>query len=139
MKRMILLICFLIIPVYIFSQVLFLYGGTDHKVFLGCLNSNKYDSDSIWNKHGTYGSKYSADSIWNKYGTYGSKYNSLSPWNRYSSDPPVVVDKYGKFYGYFTSNKYLTNRTNIKWLLWILDNYEIIVEDTELAYEELFP
>ena len=87
---------------------LLLFGGYGHDDFLGCYDCSKYDSDSICNKYGTYGSKYSSDSIWNKYGTYGSKYSSSIPWNKYSSgnDVPVLVDRSGNFYGYFTINCY---------------------------------
>ena len=85
---------------------LLLFGGNSHDDFLGCFDCSKYDSDSICNKYGTYGSKYNSDSIWNKYGTYGSKYSTSSPWNKYSSgnDVPVLVDRSGNFYGYFTIN-----------------------------------
>lgn len=110
------------------EPVLLLLGGENHDKFLGCLNCSKYDLSSVWNKYGEYGSKYNSDSIWNKYGTYGSKYNSLSPWNKYSSDGPVVVDPDGNFYGYFTLNKY-NNQTKIKWLVWILENHEYVMEN----------
>ena len=46
------------------------------------------------------------------YGTYGSSYNSDSPWNAYGSNPPVVVDKSGNFYGYFTVNRYKDKRAD---------------------------
>ena len=82
------------------AQTLLIYGGSDHDVFLGKLNADCYDSESIWNEYGTYGSKYSSKSIWNEYGTYGSEYSSYSPWNEYASTPPVVVDSRGNFYGY---------------------------------------
>ena len=87
---------------------LLLFGGNSQDDFLGCYDCSKYESDSICNKYGTYGSKYSSESIWNKYGTYGSKYSSSSPWNKYSSgdDVPVLVDRRGNFYGYFTINCY---------------------------------
>ena len=42
--------------------------------FLGMLSSNKYQSDSVINKYGSYGSKYSSTSIFNQYGQYGSRY-----------------------------------------------------------------
>lgn len=35
--------------------------------FLGMLSSNKYQSDSVKNKYGSYGSKYSSTSIFNQY------------------------------------------------------------------------
>ena len=36
--------------------------------FLGMLSSNKYQSDSVMNEYGSYGSKYSSTSIFNQYG-----------------------------------------------------------------------
>ncbi len=70
---------------FAFSQsvTINLYSN-DGKEFLGCFSCGKYDSNSIWNKYGTYGSKYSAVSIWNKYGTYGGKYSNKSPCNKYA-------------------------------------------------------
>lgn len=90
------------------SAELLLFGGRGHDVFLGCFDCSRYDSGSICNKYGDHGSKYNSDSIWNKYGDYGSKYNSSSPWNKYSTDNsvPVLVDRDGNFYGYFTINKF---------------------------------
>ena len=60
--------------------------------FLGNVNDNQYESDSIANRYGTYGSRYNALSIWNRYGTYGSSYNVLSPWSAYSSTPPCIYE-----------------------------------------------
>ena len=57
------------------SFPLHLYSN-DGRVYLGKLVTNKYDTDSIWNEYGTYGSQYSSNSIWNEYGTYGSAYSS---------------------------------------------------------------
>ena len=93
------------------SAELLLFGGPNHEIFLGCLTCSKYNSDSVCNRYGTYGSRYNANSIWNKYGTFGSRYNSSSPWNRYSSadSVPAVIDRNGNFYGYFTINSYRSN------------------------------
>jgi len=96
------------------TPALLLFGDNDHKTFLGCLNCSKYDSGSVCNKYGDQGSKYNSDSIWNPYGDFGSKYSSDSPWNRYSSSGPVIVDNSGQFYGRFTANKYVSDRTQIK-------------------------
>ncbi len=46
--------------------------------YLGNLNANRYDPDSVSNPYGRYGSPYSADSINNRYGRYGSPYSSES-------------------------------------------------------------
>jgi hypothetical protein len=110
------------------QQALLLFGGNDHGHFLGCLNCGQYDSGSVWNAYGTYGSPYNSDSIWNRYGSWGSPYNSDSPWNKYSSSAPVIVDKDGNFYGYFSANPYHNKRTTIKWLVWLLDNYDYVIE-----------
>jgi hypothetical protein len=59
--------------------------------YLGRLNSNRYDPESVANPYGTYGSPYSSESINNPYSQYGSPYSSLSPNNPYTTTPPVVV------------------------------------------------
>ena len=59
--------------------------------YLGKLNSNQYDPESVSNPYGQYGSEYSPNSINNPYGTYGSEYSPQSPTNPYSATPPVVV------------------------------------------------
>jgi hypothetical protein len=122
----------------IYSQTLHLYGGKNHDVYLGCLNCDKYNSNSIWNSYGTYGSKYNSISIWNSYGTYGSKYNSSSPWNSYSNDPPVVVDKDGNFYGYFTLNAYKNNRAEFGLALTIYKYYDLIMDDVSKWHDKIF-
>ena len=77
--------------------------------FLGKLNPNAYDADSIFNKYGRYGSAYSPTCIFNEYSTYGGPYSTLSPFNEYSSTPPKVFVS-GAFVGYLTVNSYLQPR-----------------------------
>ena len=91
------------------------------KKFIGCLDCGRYDSDSICNE----------------YGTYGSKYSSSSPWNKYSSsdDVPKAIDGQGNFYGYFTINKYRSNSMNISDDL--EDIYESANGDLEVVREIL--
>ncbi len=120
------------------STTLLIYGGKEHDEYLGKLNASKYDSESIWNQYGKYGSRYNSKSIWNQYGTYGSKYNNNSPFNDYASYPPILVDKNGKFYGYFTSNKYKRQRANLKLIDIICDTHEAISEDVSGWYDKIF-
>src|SRR5690606_12091608 len=86
---------------------LLLFGGKGHDVFLGCVDCSSYDSDSICNEYGQYGSEY-RDTIWNADRDYGSEYRDTSPWNEYttSKSVPVLVSKKGDFYGYFTINEH---------------------------------
>ncbi|RYE00602.1 MAG: hypothetical protein EOP50_03505 [Sphingobacteriales bacterium] len=120
------------------SQSLLIFGGQGHNVYLGCLNCGKYESSSIWNKYGENGSKYNTKSIWNQYGTYGGKYSNYSPFNSYATYPPVLVDADGNFYGYFTANKYFSKRTNSKLAIYISENWEDIIEDTDKFYDTVF-
>jgi|TARA_B100000315_G_C14441585_1_gene524931 hypothetical protein len=90
------------------AQDLLIFGGKGHDDFLGCLSCSGYSSDSICNGYGKYGNKYNPSGMWNPYGGFGNKYSSKSPWNKYSNSNsvPVVVDRDGNFYGYFTINQY---------------------------------
>ncbi|SDX04394.1 DUF3298 domain-containing protein [Paenibacillus sp. PDC88] len=82
--------------------------SNDGETYLGSLSTNTFNSDSIFNQYGTYGSQYSIDSIWNEYGTYGSDYSLDSAFNQYTTTPPIIV-YYGKVVGYVTTNQYLKN------------------------------
>jgi hypothetical protein len=46
--------------------------------YLGTVNNNQYDPESVNNPYGQYGSKYAPDSIKNEYGQYGSPYSPNS-------------------------------------------------------------
>lgn len=107
---------------------LYLFGGKNGEVFLGCLNCDKYDSNSIWNNFGKYGSKYNNESIWNKNGNYGGKYGQFSPFNQ-GSIPPKIIDSKGVFIGFFTANKYYTDRKENSLLDAICEKWEAISEN----------
>jgi hypothetical protein len=59
------------------------YGNTSNSAqvysqggkYLGNLNDNRYDNNSVSNPYGRYGSRYSQDSINNPYGPYGNLYD----------------------------------------------------------------
>ena len=100
---------------------LMLYGGKNNKQYLGCISCSEYETDSITNEYGKYGSRYATNSIWNVYGTFGSQYSQYSWRNPYATNPPVIVDQDGDFYGHFTVNEYFVNRTRIGSIVAILD------------------
>jgi hypothetical protein len=66
-----------------------LYSADD--TYLGRLNANKYDQESVSNPYGKYGSEYSPSSVNNPYSAYGSPYSVQSPTNPYTVTPPVVL------------------------------------------------
>lgn len=115
-----------------------IYGGKDHDQYLGCLNCNNYDTNSIWNSYGKYGSSYNANSIWNSYGTFGNSYNSLCPFNDYATEPPVIVDKDGNFYGYLTTNTNHEKRCTTQLALIIYEHWKEIQQDVSGWYEKIF-
>ena len=79
--------------------------------FLGNVNNNQYDPDSISNPYGKYGSEYSSESINNPYGTYGSQYSDKSPNNQYS-DGAKLYSNDGKYLGNVNGNQYDPNSTS---------------------------
>lgn len=87
------------------ATALLLFDGETGEIFAGCLNCSKYDSSSVCNNYGDYGSRYSDKSIWNHYSDFGSKYKHNSPWNNYG-EGLRVVDYNGKYYGRFSISSY---------------------------------
>jgi hypothetical protein len=77
--------------------------------FLGKLNPNPYDNETIFNQYGPYGSRYSQTCIFNPYSPYGGQYSNLSPFNQYANDPPKVFLR-GEFHAFLTVNPYKTPR-----------------------------
>jgi len=85
---------------------LLLFGGVGHDVFLGCLNCSQNDQSSVLNEYGAFGNSVNSNSIFNSFGQYGSQFSSYSVCSEYASDPPVIVDRQGNFYGRVTLNLY---------------------------------
>jgi len=120
---------------------LLLFGGPHQDEFLGCLNCYRSEPFSVWNETGEYGNPQSESSIWNTRGPYGSRASPLSPWNPRASSPPLVVDRVGNLYGYFTldrsypkrirRNDTHQKRADFELLVWLLDNYEWVVTHLE--------
>src|SRR5687767_7952544 len=113
--KILIILTFLLPAISSFGQkALHIYGGENHDIYLGCLNCNDIDSNSIWNTIGKYGSNISSTSIWNDISKYGSDISSYSPWNDMARNPPVIVDKDGAFYGYFTKNEVKSKRAEFE-------------------------
>lgn len=111
------------------APVLKIFGGEGHEVFLGELNTSQFSAKSIWNQFWTYGSQFNSNSIWNQFSQYGSDFSQYSPFNEFASNPPVVVDGDGNFYGYLTINETHPKRATFKLALRMYDYYKLIRED----------
>ncbi len=79
--------------------------------FLGKLNPNKFDQESIFNSLGPYANKLSQSSIFNKFSTYGNQFNPMSPFNQFSTNPPKLYVR-GQFVAYLTKNRFLKPRVD---------------------------
>ena len=99
------------------SVKLMLFGELGHNTYLGCVNCNEYAADSIFNEYGTHGSRFAANSVTNHFSEYGSAYSAYGACNPYATDPPVIVDRNGAFYGRLTLNQYHAQRTRNEHLL----------------------
>jgi len=87
------------------SEPLLLFSDENPRTFLGCLNCSKFDTSSVWNDFGSYGSKFSSTSIRNQFSQYGSQFSTISACNQFASRPPLVVDENGGYYGRLTRNR----------------------------------
>lgn len=101
---------------------LYLYSAENTPVFLGRLNTNIYDSESIANKYGEYGNTYSQTSIFNSYSKYGNPYNQYSAFNQYATDPPYIVDSNNNIVGRLTTNPTIYGGITYEELMIILTN-----------------
>lgn len=120
------------------QKTLHLYGGEKHDVYLGCINCNEIDPNSIWNNIGLYGSTVSSTSIWNSIGIYGNDISRYSPFNSIASYPPAILDKDGNFYGYLIANSINIKRADFKLAETICKYYQDIQRDVTGWYKKLF-
>lgn len=93
-------------PITAHAAELLLLGGNDHRAFLGCLNCNEYSSSSVWNSSSEYGWA-NGFGVWNSFGAYKSEFSSELACNEFASDPPVIVDRQGNFYGRLSINEFV--------------------------------
>ena len=96
--------------VVIFSVILisqnYTFAQGRRSKYLGRYSTNRYDSDSVSNPYGQYGSSYSSKSINNPYGQYGSPYSSKSANNPYTTSAPKLYSRDGKYLGKVSKNRY---------------------------------
>jgi len=79
--------------------------GSDGE-YLGNINSNPYDPNSISNPYGQYGNPYSPESINNPYGQYGNPYSPDGVTNPYTTGGPRIFGSDGTYLGRINSNSY---------------------------------
>ena len=86
------------------TPALLLYGGQDHKTFLGCLNCADSNENSVMNGMGDY--KWNSSfGIWNNFGDFKSQFSEFSACNATATDAPIIVDESGNYYGRLSLNE----------------------------------
>ena len=93
-----------------------LFSAESPPVFLGKITTSTFDSQSIFDEFGTYGSPFRSNSIWNEFGSYGSRFASYSPWNKFSSSSPFIV-KNDVVIGRLAANEFVAGAFHPKWLI----------------------
>jgi hypothetical protein len=97
------------------APVRMLFGGVNHKTYLGCLTCDTTAAESIFNSSGRFGhcsGWYSNDNVYchsplSSFGSTGFVTPKSSACGAYASDPPVIVDQYGQYYGRFSIGELL--------------------------------
>jgi len=111
------------------EEQLHIYGGKNHKQYLGCLNCGDDQLKSIWCTFGDYGSRHMPKAIWNELGKYGSVSSQYSPFNENAKYPPIILDDHKRFRGYLTVNKNNQQRCKNYIAEQICDDIDHIRED----------
>jgi hypothetical protein len=87
--------------------------------FLGRVNRNRFDQNSLTNQFGDYGNQFQPNTIFNQFGPYGSLFSMLSPFNKFTQTPPHF-ERNGRFIAYLTVNQFVRPRVDpqsfIAWL-----------------------
>jgi hypothetical protein len=75
-----------------------IYAGPLHREYLGCVNCDQYDVNSVWNSQSPFGwdNGYPDYSRFQQYRAPHGRYSACDP---FAADPPILVDIAGKNYG----------------------------------------
>lgn len=91
---------------------LLLHDGETGRTFAGCLNCSRFNSESVCNRYGDFGSRFSDTSIWSRFGQFGGRFETNSPWSRYG-EGLRVTDSEGNYYGRFSRSSLEQSRLPI--------------------------
>ena len=82
MKNLKWILCGILINLFFYAsnvgatEELFIYGSERQDQFLGCLNCNEFNEDSICNSFGQFGNEFSSIGMFNEFSTFGNEFNS---------------------------------------------------------------
>ncbi len=75
-----------------------IYAGNLHHEYLGCLNCDRYATNSVWNGYGPFGwdNGYLKQSHFDLYFQPHGHFSACDP---YAKDPPILIDMSRNYYG----------------------------------------
>lgn len=100
----------------VYGEHLLLFGDENQKTFYGCITCPATDATSLNNPYGTYGNKMSGTSVLNPYAMIRNPYSTTSMCNKMATNPPIVVDGNGQYYGEATLNTTRPGRAKAPYL-----------------------
>jgi len=79
-------------------QQYLIYAGPLHRDYLGCLNCDQFDTNSVWDAFAPTGwtNAYIEAS---RFATYRAKHGRYSSCDAFAADPPILIDISRHFYG----------------------------------------
>jgi hypothetical protein len=75
-----------------------IYAGPLHRDYLGCLNCDQFDPNSVWDGYGAFGwdNSYAGSS---HFANYRSRHGRYSSCDKFAADPPILIDRSLHRYG----------------------------------------
>ena len=95
------------------------FGGNNHETYLGCLSCAHYSLESVRNPAGKYGGAWSMNSLMNPASKFAGTWSQYSACNEFASDPPVIVDEEGQYYGRLTLNGFKDQTNSAEIVRWL--------------------
>ena len=80
------------------QQQFLIYAGPLHRDYLGCLNCDQFDPNSVWDGYGAlgWGNAYTDAS---HFATYRTRHGRYSSCDKFAADPPILIDRSLNHYG----------------------------------------
>ncbi len=93
--------------------------------FLGNLQFDEFDPNSLFNEFSVYRSETNKKSLFNEFGKYGDEFSDLSAFNPDADKPPKIINPEGKFIAYLTKNADVSPRVDPQGLSDWLKSFDI--------------
>lgn len=80
------------------QQQYLIYAGPLHRDYIGCLNCDQFDTNSVWDGYGALGWG-NAFSDASHFAAYRAPHGRYSACDAFAADPPILIDRSLNHYG----------------------------------------